>query len=302
MNYESVKYPPAYYRFRARRALKGHWLTALQIALIVSLGPWLIRGIFSYTSRDMTTQLATLQAAMLEGTFTRELALPFMQEYGSRIYLFLGLEAAAYLIIPFLTLGMIKWMTDRIRGLESPVSTVFSRAGLFFKACGLQLLVILKLWLWMLPGMVLTVLVTVAFSLMGSTSSPVLEMLKLYLISGLPFSMIVPAFFAYLRYALAEYVLADRPETKIRECISRSKAMMKHNRRIVVLNLLMFFLMLFASTLLGGLPDILYYVLTLLFSLVITVYWTGTISAFYLDVEYGTIMANEPKPEAEGLN
>ena len=105
-----------------------------------------------------------------------------------------GGDLIAWLITPCLSLGLYKWLMDRLRGQDGPVSTVFCRARLFFRAIGLQLLVILKILLWMLPGMVLSVLVTVGLSLLGSTSSPILEMLKLYVISSLPFAMIVPAF------------------------------------------------------------------------------------------------------------
>lgn len=287
--------PPAFYRFRARKALKGHWLTALQIALVVSLLPWLIRGIFNYTSGDLIRKLTEIanSDALLDGTFSPAILTGFLQEYGPRLYLFTGIELLAYLLIPCLTLGMDKWMMDRLRNQESPFTAVFCRAKLFLKACGLEIYVALKIFLWMLPGLCLTVLVSYLFILMGKTSSEFMTMVRMYIISVLPFSMIVPAFFAYVRYALAEYVMAEKPETRIRECVSRSKKLIKGNLRLVAMNVLFFFLLIFLTSLFGGLPGVLYYLVTLLVSLALTAYWTGTLSAVYLHLEFGAEQKEE---------
>ena len=287
-------YPPAFYRYRARKALKGHWLTALQIALIVSLLPWLVRGIFNSTSGEVVRSLAQIvnSDAVMNGTVTTMDLAKFLQDSGPRLSLFTGLELAAYLIIPCLTLGMDKWMMDRLRGEDGPVTTVFCRVRLFFKACGLQLLVALKILLWMVPGFCLTFLVTYLFAQPG--------------LSLLPFSMIIPAFLAYVRYSVAEFIMADNPEMKIRACISRSKKLVKGNMRFIVMNCLFFLLLLFLPSLLIGLPEILYYVLTLFLSLVITVYWTGTLAAVYLHLEFGAEQQEEqdaaPEPGPEELN
>ena len=304
--------PPAFYRFRARKALKGHWLTALQIALIVSLLPWLVRGIFSYTSPDLIRKITEITSsdALLDGTFQSAVPVGFLREYGPRLYLFAGIELAAYLLIPCLTLGMDKWMMDRLRGQDGPVTAVFGRAKLFLKACGLEIFVALKVFLWMLPGLCLTILASFLFIITGESSSEILTMFKMYILSVLPFSMIVPAFFAYVRYALAEYVMAEKPETKIRECVSRSKKLIKGNMRLIAMNILFFFLLIFLTSLFGALPSILYYVVTLLFSLVITAYWTGTLSAVYLHLEFAAGQKDElaadpgaaPEPPPENLN
>lgn len=294
-------YPPAFYRYRARRALKGHWLTALQIALIVSLLPWLIRGIFNSTSGEAIRSLTQIvnSEALLEGTISPQVLTQFLQDYGPRLFLFAGLELAAYLIIPCLTLGMDKWMMDRLRGEGGPVTTVFCRVRLFFKACGLQLYVALKILLWILPGFCLTFLVTYLFAISGEPSSDFLNLVKAYIVSLLPFSMIIPGFLAYVRYSVSEYILADNPEVKIRACVNRSKKLVKGNMRFIVMNILFFILLLFLSSMLIGLPEILYYVLTLFLSLVIAVYWTGTIAAVYLHLEFGAIQKEEQEAASE---
>lgn len=301
-------YPPAFYRYRARKALKGHWLTALQIALIVSLLPWLVRGIFNSTSGEALRSLAQLvnSAALLEGTIPTQAATQFLQDYGPRLSLFAGLELAAYLIIPCLTLGMDKWMMDRLRGEDGPVTAVFCRVRLFFKACGLQIYIALKILLWMLPGFCLTFLLTYLFSAGGTSSSGFLTLLKAYIVSLLPFSMIVPGFLAYVRYSLSEYILADNPGMKIRACVSRSKQLVRNNMRFIIMNVLFFLLLLFLISMLIGLPEILYYVLTLFLSLVITAYWTGTLAAVYLHLEFGAEQKEEqeaaPDPGPEEIN
>ncbi len=296
--------PPAFYRFRARKALKGHWLTALQIALIVSLLPWLVRGIFNYTSPEMIRKITEIanSDALMDGTFSSAVLVGFLREYGSRLYLFAGVELAAYLLIPCLTLGMDKWMMDRLRGQDGPVTAVFSRAKLFLKACGLEIYVALKIFLWMLPGLCLTTLVTYLFIIMGESTSEILTMFQTYILSVLPFSMIVPGFFAYVRYSLAEYILAEKPETKIRECVSRSKKLIKGNMRLIAMNILFFFLLIFLTSLFGALPSILYYVVTLLFSLVITAYWTGTLSAVYLHLEFGAEQKEEQASDPDAAS
>ncbi|MBR2660609.1 MAG: DUF975 family protein [Clostridia bacterium] len=304
MNNASAKNSPAFYRFIARRALKGHWLTALQIALIVSLLPMLVRGIFSYTSGGLNTDLNSIYNAMLSGTVDYQPVEQFFQKYSSRLYLFAGLEVAAFLIIPCLSLGMNKWSMDRLRGLEGPVTTVFCRVRLFFRACGLEILVALKILLWTLPGIALNVLVYFVFVRLGSSFPEMLSVstyLMVYVYLLLP-SVVVPAFLAYLRYALAEFVLADKPETKITDCIRRSKSLLQGNKRLLVLNVLFFLLLEFVSSLFSGLPGVLYYMVVLLYSLVISVYWCGTLSAIYLSLEHESIKEQEPEPAPDELS
>ena len=49
--------PSGLFRIKARAALKGHWQTALLIALIVNLPILLMQAISAYTGNDAITRL-----------------------------------------------------------------------------------------------------------------------------------------------------------------------------------------------------------------------------------------------------
>ena len=67
-------FPSAYFRAKARAALKGHWQTALLIALIVSLPSLLAQGITAFTGNDPTVRLQGIYlAAARDGVLSREL-------------------------------------------------------------------------------------------------------------------------------------------------------------------------------------------------------------------------------------
>ena len=53
-------YPSAFFRLRARRALKGRWQTALLIALVVNLPTLLIQGISAFTGNDLRERLESV--------------------------------------------------------------------------------------------------------------------------------------------------------------------------------------------------------------------------------------------------
>ena len=148
-------YPSGIFRKKAREALKGHWQTALLIALVVNLPTLLMQGISAVTGNDVTARLETLiLTASRDGILTEQLLLDEINAIlnSTAFWTIRGLELLAWLITPCLTLGMYKWVLNRLQGQEDPVTTVFCRVRLFFKAIGLQLLIILKILLWMLPG------------------------------------------------------------------------------------------------------------------------------------------------------
>ena len=143
-------YPSAIFRMKARAALKGHWQTALLVALIVNLPTLLMQGFSAYTGNDLITRLqAVMVAASRDGLMTQDLLLKEFDAIlaSTSFWTVRGLEVLAWLVTPCLTLGMYKWLMDRLRGQEDPVGTVLCRMKLFLKAIGLQLLIILKILL-----------------------------------------------------------------------------------------------------------------------------------------------------------
>ena len=148
-------YPSGYYRAKAREALKGHWQTALLIALIVNLPTLLAQGVATFTGNDPIDRLqAIIIAANRDGVMSRQLMVNEIRAFlsSSGFLSTQGINLVAWLITPCLSLGMYKWLINRLQKQEDPVNTVFCRARLFFKAIGLQLMIILKILLWMLPG------------------------------------------------------------------------------------------------------------------------------------------------------
>ena len=153
-------YPSGLFRLKARSVLKGHWQTALLIALIVNLPTLLMQGFSAFTGNDLASRLqSVLISSSRDGLIPQQLLLKEIDSImgSTAFWTMRGLELLAWLITPCLTLGMYRWLMNRVRGLEDPVSTVLCRMNQFFRAIALQLLVILKILLWMLPGIALSV-------------------------------------------------------------------------------------------------------------------------------------------------
>ena len=212
--------PSGYYRRKALAALKGHWQPALLVALIVNLPTMLMQGFSMFTGNDLMDRLgAFIVSASRDGVLTQQTLLQEINTIvaSTAFWLIRGLEILAMLVTPCLSLGMYKWLMDLLHGEEQPVNAVFSRMRLFFKAIGLQLLIILKVLLWTLPGLAVMIIVMLPVLRAGTTQAQLDAMTAVQGMSFLPMLlMIVPGVIAALRYALSEYIMAEKPESKIR--------------------------------------------------------------------------------------
>ena len=301
--------PTSFYRRKALAALKGHWQTALLVALVVNLPTLMMQAFSAFTGNDLLSRMeSVIVAASRDGVLTRQLLLNEINAFlgSASFWTIRGLELLSWLITPCLSLGMLRWLTGRLRGQEYSVSVVFSRMRLFFKAIGLQLLIILKVLLWMLPGIAATVAVMLPVFRAGGTEA---QMAALQ--SGnsmmLPVTLLtaVPAVMAALRYALSEYVMADRPESRILGCIRRSKELMKDQKKnlffLLVSFLLWYLLELVISSFLTGVLSILFQMLA---GLALIVYLYASIAAFWLRLEEADAKQESPdaEPAPEELN
>lgn len=108
------------------------------------------------------------------------------------------------------------------------ISDLFGRMSSCFKAFRLRLWVGLKACLWGLPGaaVIFWLCLTVSSAVDADASSIVLSVLPFAVIIG-SFVPMVPALY---RYMLSTYILADAPETGVRECVNRSKVLMKGHK------------------------------------------------------------------------
>ena len=297
-------YPSGFFKGKAREALKGHWQTALLIALIVNLPSLLAQGITVFTGNDPMDRLqAVMITASRDGTLTQSLLIREITAYltSSGFWMMVGLNVAAFVITPCLGLGLNKWLMDRLR--QAPVTDVldgaFCRVRLFFKALGLQLLIILKVLLWMLPGIALFAGLLIPLYT-AETADAANSVLRTVNVMTLPVILVmaVPGGIAALRYAMAEYILADEPETKITECVRRSKEQMRELKRMLFMLLVSFLfwylLQLLAASLLSGMSSILALLFQMLTGLALSVYMSGSEAAFYLETRLGAIPKRAP--------
>lgn len=306
---------PALFKRQAREALRGHWLTALLIALVVNLPSLLVQGIAAFTGNDLLTRIqqAAYSAILPGGAMVDPNALLSGLreiEQSSGIWIMQGLNVAAWLLTPCLTLGMLAWTQGRLRGEEDPGFTaVFSRMRLFFKGIGLRLYVALRVFLWMLPGVALMILSLLPLWLSDRTSS-------LSILSGANTSyglmtastvvMAVLAVIAALKYALADRLLAETPEMKITAAAKKSKEITQGKKGLLfslyISFVLWHLLAVMASTLcmdlLGPVAGLM---IQMLASLAITAYLETAVSAFGL-WSVRPVPLTPPEEEGKSLN
>ena len=281
----------AAFKAKARAALRQHWQTALLIALIVNLPSLLVQGISAFTKNDVTARLEDL-VLQASGSAAAMNALPdavlsMLSESG--IITMMVLSAAAWLVTPVLSVGMSHWILERLRGQVLPVSAVFSRLRIFLKSIGLRLLIVLKVLLWMLPGLAVFLFSVIPLIRANPGSSAELSSaadISFHLMSVGMIAMIVLGVMGYLYYAMAEFILADEPEERVLSCARRSKMLMK-GRRGVLMSLWLSFLLwdlliLMGSSMVAGIAgSVIALVLEMLGTLFLSVYMLASEGVFY---------------------
>ena len=206
----------------------------------------------------------------------------FVQEKGPLI---LGLEVMVLVASPVLTMGLINALLHALRKKEFTPAIALSRVRYILKALGLELLMALKLLLWMLPG---TALMIAAIFLPET-------LMTIAMLAGLV-AMIVMGVMASYRYALAVVVMADEPILRIRECIRRSCGVMKH-RKVELFSLEVSFLgwhllLYFVQSLLLGFGVVIGLTLGMFASLFLTVYTNCATVAFYQEYALGPVASS----------
>ncbi len=288
----------AIWKAKIRAALKGHWLTALLIALVYNLPSLLVRGIAVYTGNDLMTRLTELLygAVSASGTVVEAEKLTsgmdaLLADRG--IWIMQGLNLVAMLLTPCLALGLYAWLQGRLRNQEDPgVTAVFSRIRCFFRAIGLQLYIIWRIFLWMLPGLGLSVASMLPLWLSDSSSRISVLSAANTTVGLQSAAMVVTAVLgvmAALKYRLGDLIMAEQPEIGPIRAAKESKRLMKGKRGMLCLLYLsfVFWLLLeslvtsFADSAFGAIPALM---IQLLASLAITMYLNGTVTAFYLDL------------------
>ena len=275
-------------RLKARKALAGHWQTALLIMTISSLLSWASQVASTLQGNDLSSQmLLLLQQAQTSDLIDPNAVLKLLNAHfgPSRLVANL-LTLASLLAAPMFTLGVTHYFLELLRGnTEQRWTAVFSRASSWLKGLGLELLMFLKSLAWSLPGLAfLTVVMLIAMS-SNSLSGYGASWLITFSIVGY-LGAIIPAILAVFRYALSMYFLADHPDWRIRDCITSSKQAMAHQK----LNLFMMYLSFFGWSLLISLVgdlvfsmfgQIAYLLVSLALNLALSVYRSCSLCAFY---------------------
>ena len=230
-------FPNAFWKQKARNALKNHWLTALLILLVVNLPSLLVQGIASFTGNDLMVrfQNALYEAATDSGMLNLQMMTDSLRELEQSrgIWIMQGLNLLAWLITPCLAMGMYHWMELRLADQEADFTVVFSRLALFFKGIGLRIYTALLVFLFMLPGIALSLLSLLPVWLADSSSrvsvlSSVNTSLTMMSVSSLV--MLVLGIIAALRYTLAEILMAGQPEMRITAAARESRMLMKGHK------------------------------------------------------------------------
>ena len=204
----------------------------------------------------------------------------FLKEKGLLIGL---LTLMVTLLGPVLNLGLINANLHALRKKEFTAGIAFSRIGHILKAVGLMLLVALRVFLWMLPG--LLVMLSALFVANANLAT-------LLMIAGM-ITMIVMGIMASYRYALAVYVLADEPSTKLRQCVRRSCEVM-HKRKFELFSLEISFigwslLLTLVQSMLDSFGPVISMTLSMFASLFLTVYTSCAQAAFYQEYAVGKV-------------
>ena len=289
-------YASAYWKMKAREALKDHWLVGLLIALVVNLPALLVQGIASATGNDLMIRLQeALYGAVNAGSGAVDesrLMDGLQGILGSAgIWVMQGLSLLAWLLTPCLTLGMTAWILGRLRKQEDPgVGAVFSRMGLFWKGIGLRLYVTWRVFLYMLPGIVLSILSMLPLWL-SDRSSRISVLSAANTAIGLQTVSLVAAgvlgAVAALKYTLSDMYLADHPEMGAVQAAKASRQATRGRTGSVFMLYASFILwylleMMAASVcqeMFGTIPSLM---VQMLGSLAITVYLNTAVTAYYL--------------------
>ena len=301
---------PAYeFRRRARAAMKPIMPLLLVVAMIAALPSLIGQTVTLLTGADPNAMLAEYytqerMTAITSGDAAAVQAAS--QEIMDGVTAFFQ-EKAPFMVIttlitwllsPVLTLGFNHTLIKTLRREEIAVSTVLSRLPLFFKAIGLNLMIFLRLVLWMLPGMALSM-----FGAVVTLLEPSIGGLLMLAAMAVMFVLMIRAMYSY---RLATYIMADVPETGINASIRRSKEVMK-GRRMELFGLEFSFLgwrlllSMGQSMLLGLFGGVLGMTLGMFASLFLQTYLSMAETAFYQEYAVGPIAPAQKDEEAEEL-
>ena len=301
--------PAIEFRRRARQAMKPVMPILLIVAMLAALPSLINDAVMLVADADpnqLQTTFSNRLTQVLEGAgltqpevlgevavdevqlakdilAVQESYLPDVQTFLKEKGLLIGLLTLMVTLLgPVLNLGLINANLHALRKKEFTAAIALSRMKYILKAVGLMLLVAVRVFLWMLPGMALTLAALFVD----------LNLATLLMIAGM-ITMIVMGIMASYRYALAVYVLADEPSTKLRQCVRRSCEVM-HKRKFELFSLEISFigwslLLTLVQSMLDSFGPVISMTLSMFASLFLTVYTSCAQAAFYQEYAVGKV-------------
>lgn len=281
---------PTYeYRRQAREVLKK-WLQVLALIAMIAALPGLINAtvtlmtgadpmnIFADPVAELTRQAAAIdsltdqQAYDALSSFVTSVKANFDTYIREKAWIFTVATLFEVIFTPVLVLGFHNGALRAVRGKEISGFTVLSRTNDFFRALGLSLFRTLLIFLWMLPGMIITWL---------SAFLPVPGLNSLVMTAG-----IVLMFFlgirARCRYAMAFFFLADTPFQSPLAAINCSRDSMKgHIMELFMLDFSFAGWLLLVFLLSGVFPGAFGLMVQLFATLLVQVYMDTSRACFY---------------------
>ena len=260
---------PMLLRFKARKALKGHW----QTALVAAFAAGLFNTLYQVAVKVKVDMNALRDQAVDFLTYGQPIRFDLSQLVLPGIFYVLAL-----LLTPPLQLGLRQFYLMRLRGEEAPFAVIFSRMGIFFKALGLDVLIQLRILLWSLLG--LSPLLLMLF-MPNLSPNLVLALLWPSVIAS-----VVLMFMAVYRYVLAPFAMAEEPSLSVIQAIRLSKGWMKDHKAAFLMVQLGFFGWMMLRTLIPfalyqQLNPVLTTMIELFADLALSVYMMTAYAAFY---------------------
>ncbi len=302
------KFIPSFeFRRRAREAMLPV-MSILVVVTLIAMLPSIVSSIVTtiadsdpsaamvdlYTEENLTAMMSDDPAVVdaVTGQMMTKMSAFFAEKWP-----FMALTVLVTMLLgPVLTLGFNHTLLKALRREEISYSTVLARLPIFLKAIGLNLMIFLRIFLWMLPGWALSLLGAVI--MVFEANIGVLVMVAAMVL------MFVLMIRAMYRYRLATYVMADAPETGVNVAIRRSREIMK-GRKMELFSLELSYVgwhlavNLAQMLLLTMLGSVLGMALGMFASFLLQLYvYMGT-AAFYQ--EYGVGPLPEASPEQEEL-
>lgn len=224
------------YRLWARKAMKENLQVLLLLQLIAQALMMVAQVIVALTGLDVSVYLTNLAQSMSNADYQATgaaLMEEFMRSEGWKGQLIT--TAATLLSVPLL-IGFLRAGLLSLRGQRAEVRMSLEFLPKTLKCIGLYLLVNLLIFLWtLLGGLVMAGVVWLVLQSVPLQANP----LPLVLVAIT--AVCVLGIYVSLRYRMAQYVLADEPDTRLRECIRRSAVMMKgHKLEAIALGLSFF--------------------------------------------------------------